>query len=134
QRGAPSSCPSFPVPGEGWVREEWSKPRGPALRFDRTPSYNTPPCEAPMPFTIHPCRRVPVQCAVRYHAGPFLTLPLAYVLGFGALITCLVLNTEPAYAEWVEIDGSEHAGLTVAQQNLTQVLDLKPAAVNPVPR
>src|SRR5262245_55769399 len=25
--------------------------------------YNTPPCEAPMPFSIHPHRRFPVQCA-----------------------------------------------------------------------
>jgi hypothetical protein len=43
-----------------------------------------------MPFTLSPFRRFPVQCVVRYHAGPFLTLPLAYVLGFGALITLLV--------------------------------------------
>jgi len=35
------------------------------------PSYNTPPCEAPMPFSIRPDRRFPVQCAVTYHAGPF---------------------------------------------------------------
>jgi hypothetical protein len=63
-----------------------------------------------MPFTIHPCRRVPVQCAVRYHAGPFLTLPLAYVVGFGALITLLMLNTGPASAEWMAIGSSESLG------------------------
>jgi hypothetical protein len=56
-----------------------------------------------MPFTLRPFRRFPVQCSVRYHASPFLTLPLAYVLGFGALITLLVLNSGPAYAEWVAI-------------------------------
>jgi diguanylate cyclase (GGDEF)-like protein len=41
-----------------------------------------------------------VQCAFRYHASPFLTLPLAYTVGFGGLITLLVLNTGPASAEW----------------------------------
>jgi hypothetical protein len=55
-----------------------------------------------MPFSIHPYRRFFVQCAVRYHAGLFHTLPLAYVVNFGALITLLVLNTGPAYAEWVK--------------------------------
>jgi hypothetical protein len=56
-----------------------------------------------MPFVLRPDRRFPVQCSVRYHAGPFLTLPLAYVLGFGALITLQVLSSIPAYAEWVAI-------------------------------
>ena len=36
-----------------------------------------------MPFFLRPFRRSPM---------PFLTLPLACVLGFGALITLLVLN------------------------------------------
>ena len=63
-----------------------------------------------MPFTLRPFRRVPVQCFVRYHAGPFLTLPLAYVSGFGALITFLVLSSGPAYAEWVAIGYSESLG------------------------
>ena len=36
-----------------------------------------------MPFSIRPFRRFPVQCAVRSHAGPFLTLPLAFCSGFG---------------------------------------------------
>ena len=45
-----------------------------------------------MPFTIHPFRRFPVQCPVTYNARPFLHLPLAYVLGFGVLITLLVLK------------------------------------------
>ena len=35
------------------------------------PSYNTPPCEAPMPFSIRPFRRFPVQCSVSYNAGSF---------------------------------------------------------------
>jgi hypothetical protein len=63
-----------------------------------------------MPFKFRPFRRVPVQCAVRYHAGPFLTLPLPCVLGFGALIALLVLNNGPAYAEWVAIGSSESLG------------------------
>jgi len=29
-----------------------------------------------MPFLIWPFRRFPVHCAVTYHAGQFLTLPL----------------------------------------------------------
>jgi hypothetical protein len=63
-----------------------------------------------MPFSIHPYRRFFVQCAVRYHAGLFHTLPLAYVVNFGALITLLVLNTGPAYAEWMAIGSSESLG------------------------
>ena len=57
-----------------------------------------------MPFTVHPYRRFPVQCAVTYNAGPFLTLPLAYCLGFWLLITLLVLSSGPVYAEWVAIE------------------------------
>jgi hypothetical protein len=60
--------------------------------------------------TLRPFRRVPVECAVRYHAGTFLTLPLAYVLGFGVLIILLVLNTGPASAEWVAIGSSDSLG------------------------
>jgi hypothetical protein len=41
-------------------------------------SYNTPPCEAIMPFSIRPYRRLPVHSAVPYHADTFLKLPLAY--------------------------------------------------------
>jgi hypothetical protein len=37
-----------------------------------------------MPFTLRPFRRFPVRCSVRYHAGPFLTLPLASCSGFGS--------------------------------------------------
>ncbi len=54
-----------------------------------------------MPFTLRLYRCFPV---------PFLKLPLAYVLGFGALITLLVLNSGPAYAEWVAIGYSESLG------------------------
>ena len=57
-----------------------------------------------MPFTLRPYRRFPVQCAVSYHAGPFLTLPLAYFLGFWLLITLLVLSSGPVYAEWVAVE------------------------------
>jgi len=63
-----------------------------------------------MSFSIRPDRRSPVQCSVRYHAGPFLTLPLAYVFGFGALVTLLVLSSVPAHAEWVAIGYSESLG------------------------
>jgi hypothetical protein len=42
------------------------------LRLPSLPSYNTAaPCEGPMPFTIRPHRRFPVQCSVSYNAGPF---------------------------------------------------------------
>ena len=37
-----------------------SNPRLCPLRSRSHPSYNTPPCEAPMPFTIRPSRRFPV--------------------------------------------------------------------------
>ena len=39
---------------------------------------------APLPFSLRPYRRSPVHCAVTYHAGPFLKLPLAYCSGFGS--------------------------------------------------
>ena len=54
-----------------------------------------------MPLTIRPHRRFPVHCSVTYNAEPFLKLPLAYCSGFWLLITLLVLNSVPAYAEWV---------------------------------
>ena len=60
--------------------------------------------------TLRPFRRFPVQSSVRDHAGPFLTLPLAYVVGFGALITLLMVNTGPASAEWVAIGSSDSLG------------------------
>jgi hypothetical protein len=34
-------------------------------------------------------------------------LPLTYVLGFGALITFLLLSSGPAYAEWVALSGDD---------------------------
>jgi hypothetical protein len=57
-------------------------------------------------------RRFLVQCAVTYSTRPFLRLPLAYALGFGALVTLLVLSSGPAYAEWMAIGSSEGAGGT----------------------
>ena len=57
-----------------------------------------------MPFSIHPFRRFPVQCAVTYDPRPFFKLPLAYLLGFWSLITLLFLNSVPAYAEWVAVE------------------------------
>ena len=37
-----------------------------------------------MVFTLRPFRRFPVHCAVTYHAGSFLRLPLAYFFSFGS--------------------------------------------------
>jgi hypothetical protein len=64
-----------------------------------------------MSFTIRPHRRFPVQCSVTYNADPFLTLSLAYVLGFGILFTLLV-SSGPAYAEWMSL-GESDSGTTV---------------------
>ena len=66
-----------------------------------------------MPFTIRPYRRFPVPCSVTCNAGPSLKLPLAYFWGFWLLITLLVLNSGPVYAEWVLTSGNDDAGLTV---------------------
>ena len=79
-----------------------------------------------MPFTLRPYGR----------------LPLAYCLGFWSshrsirllVMTLLVLSSVPAYREWVQVAGNEQAGIAFAQQNLTPILDHKPAAVVPVPR
>lgn len=65
-----------------------------------------------MLFSIRPFRRFPLHCAVAYNAGPFLTLPLAYVLGFEALVTLLVLSSSPAYAGWMSV-GASDSGTTV---------------------
>jgi hypothetical protein len=65
-----------------------------------------------MPFTLRPFRHFPMQCSVTYHAGSFLKLLLAYVLGFWLLITLLVLSSGPAYAEWVAVEkNNQVAGL-----------------------
>ena len=66
-----------------------------------------------MSFSMRPYRRFPVPCSVTHYAGPFLKLPLAYVLGFWLLITLLVLSSVPAYAEWELVSGDDEAGLTV---------------------
>jgi hypothetical protein len=50
-----------------------------------------------MPFLIRLSRRFPVQFAGTYHAGPFLKLPLTSLLGFGTLITLLMLSRGPVY-------------------------------------
>jgi hypothetical protein len=57
-----------------------------------------------MPFTLRPFRRFPV---------PFLTLPLAFFLGFWSLITLLLLSSGSAYAEWVSIDANNQRGKTI---------------------
>jgi hypothetical protein len=38
------------------------------LRLCSHPFYNTPPCEASMPFTLRPYCYFPVQCLVTYYA------------------------------------------------------------------
>ena len=50
-----------------------------------------------MPFSIRPLRR----------------LLMTYFLGFGSLITLLVLSSGPAYAEWVSIGANNQRGRTV---------------------
>lgn len=87
-----------------------------------------------MSFSVRPHRRFPVHCSVTYHADPFLKQSLAYFFGFWSLITLLLLSSVPAYAEWVPVGDNDQAGLAVAQLSLTQVLDRKPAAVDPVPQ
>ena len=65
-----------------------------------------------MPFTLRPYRRFPVQCAVTYNAGLCIKLTLVYFLGFGSLITLLLLSNGPAYAEWMRIDKGK-PGMTI---------------------
>jgi beta-glucosidase len=50
------------------------------------------------------------------------------------LLTLIVLSRGPAFAEWVEVDRNGQAGRAVGQHSLIQVLDRKPAAVDPVPQ
>ena len=66
-----------------------------------------------MPFTIRPYRRFPVPYSVTCNAGPSLKLLLTYSWGFWLLITLLMLNSGPVYAEWVLTSGNDDAGLTV---------------------
>jgi hypothetical protein len=42
------------------------------LRLASKPSYNTPPSEAPIPFSLRPCHRVPVHFSVTDNAEPFI--------------------------------------------------------------
>ena len=55
-----------------------------------------------MPFMIRP-----FLC---FLVTRFLSMPLAYVLGFETLIALQVLSSIPAYAEWVAIASSETQG------------------------
>ena len=55
-----------------------------ALAPPSPPSYNTPPCEAPMPITIRPYRRFPVQCIVTYNHAPERNGSSALCRFFGA--------------------------------------------------
>jgi len=60
-----------------------------------------------MPFSIRPHRRFPAQCSVTYNTCSCLKRPLAYLLGWGSLITLLSLSNGPVYAEWVAIASSQ---------------------------
>jgi hypothetical protein len=66
-----------------------------------------------MPFSIRPHRRIPVHCAVMLKASPSFKLPLACFLGFWSMITLLVLNSDPVYAEWVAVGSNDEPGMTV---------------------
>jgi hypothetical protein len=66
-----------------------------------------------MPLTIGLDLRVPAPCSATSNTGPFLKLPLAYVVGFCVLITLLVLSSGPVYAAWELVSGDDTAKLTV---------------------
>jgi hypothetical protein len=68
---------------------------------------------SPMPFALRPFPRIHKQCAVTYHAGSFLKLPLAYISDFWLLITLLVLSSGPAYAEWIAIEKNNQSAGTM---------------------
>jgi hypothetical protein len=53
-----------------------------------------------MPFPIRPYRRFPIQCSVRYHSVPFLTLPLTYFLGLWSEESAAILLTQ-AHPGWL---------------------------------
>ena len=57
--------------------------------------------------------RVLLQPARASNAGSLFTLPQAYLLGFWALITLLVLNGGPVHAEWELVSGDDASKLTV---------------------
>jgi hypothetical protein len=78
-----------------------------------------------MPFPIRPYQRFPVQCAMIDKTGPFFQVPLAYCLGFGLLITHLVLSCGTAYAEWLSVGGKVVEGLT----DYTMYVELEPIGV-----
>jgi surface-adhesin protein E len=62
------------------------------------------PAWSAMSFMLRLFPHVHEQCAVTYHVGPFLKLPLAYISGFWLLTTFLVLSSGPAYAEWIAVE------------------------------
>jgi Surface-adhesin protein E len=66
-----------------------------------------------MPFSTRPFRRFSMPRSVTYHAGIRLTLPLAYCSAFWLLSMFLVLNSGPAYAEWVSVAAVDQAGVTI---------------------
>ena len=73
-----------------------------------------------MPFSLRLFCRFPVQCSVTYNAWSFLKLQLVYFLGFGSLITLLVLSSGPAYAEWVRVSG-DNQGKMAAYVDLSTI-------------
>ena len=57
-----------------------------------------------MAITLRSYRFVLLHCLASYNARPFLKLPLACCLGFGALFSFLLLSSGPLYAELVAVE------------------------------
>jgi len=73
------------------------------------PTYNVPPYEAFMRFTIRLCRHAPAPRSVISKTGPFFT----YFLSFFFLIVFLFLSTGLLHAEWELVSGNDSVKLTV---------------------
>ncbi len=71
---------------------------------------NGSPCEASISFSFRLFHRFPTYYFVTHHAGFFLKMSQACCLGFGFLISLLVLNVGSAYAEWMAVASSESSG------------------------
>ena len=59
-----------------------------------------------MPFSIRLHHPFPEHCAVTYKASPTLKISFASTL--------LVLNSVPASAEWVAVEGNDEPGIAMA--------------------
>jgi len=59
------------------------------------------------------CASQPAGMSAMYNAGPLFTLPLAYVVSFGILLT-LQVSSGPAYAEWMSLGESDSGTIVYA--------------------